>query len=104
MDPKKTTPYDLYQYLLNIADADIQNCLLKMTFLSQEEIDQVLQEHAKKPEDRHGQKTLAKTMISMAHGKSALDSVLGTTDSFFSLKEDVSTLSSEAFEQHFKNT
>ena len=38
LDPVKTTPFDMYQYFLNIADADIESCLLKITFLSNEEI------------------------------------------------------------------
>lgn len=45
LDQTKTTPYDMYQYFLNIADADIESCLLKITFLSTEEIQEVLTRH-----------------------------------------------------------
>jgi tyrosyl-tRNA synthetase len=38
LDPKKTTPFDMYQYFLNIPDADIETCLLKITFLTPDEI------------------------------------------------------------------
>ena len=47
MDPKKTTPYDLYQFLLNVADADLEDLLLKLTFTSPAE---VLSEHFKQPD------------------------------------------------------
>jgi tyrosyl-tRNA synthetase len=36
LDPKKTSPFDMYQYFLNITDADIENCLLKITFMPEE--------------------------------------------------------------------
>ena len=77
LDPSKTTPYDLYQYFVNLPDEDIEDCLLKITFLDFEEIQAVLSKHAERPEDRHGQKTLASTVIEMAHGKDALAAVLG---------------------------
>lgn len=38
LDPTKTTPFDMYQYFLNITDADIENCLLKITFMPEEQI------------------------------------------------------------------
>ena len=39
LDPDKTSPYDFYQYWRNIDDADVMNCLRKMTFLPLEQID-----------------------------------------------------------------
>lgn len=38
LDPEKTPPYDFYQYWRNVDDADVINCLRKMTFLPLEEI------------------------------------------------------------------
>ncbi|TNV78816.1 hypothetical protein FGO68_gene1674 [Halteria grandinella] len=104
MDPKKTSPYELYQYFLNIADADVEDCLLKITFKGEEDIKEVLKRHAERPEDRHGQKTLAKTVVEMAHGKSALDSVLGSTEAFFTAEQNVKALTLEQFEAQFRNT
>jgi tyrosyl-tRNA synthetase len=39
LDPEKTSPFDFYQYWRNVDDADVINCLRKMTFLPLEEID-----------------------------------------------------------------
>ena len=39
LDPKKTTPYDFYQYWRNVADADVLKCIRMLTFLPLEEID-----------------------------------------------------------------
>ncbi len=41
LDPDKTSPYDFYQYWRNIDDADVMNCLRKMTFLPLEQIEEM---------------------------------------------------------------
>ena len=39
LDPKKTTPYDFYQYWRNVGDADVMKCIRMLTFLPLAEID-----------------------------------------------------------------
>ena len=39
LDPKKTSPYEFYQYWRNVADADVLKCLRMLTFLPLEQID-----------------------------------------------------------------
>ncbi|WDV45574.1 tyrosine--tRNA ligase [Clostridiaceae bacterium M8S5] len=39
IDKDKTSPYDLYQYLRNVNDSDVRNCLCLLTFLPMDEID-----------------------------------------------------------------
>ena len=41
LDPKKTTPYEFYQYWRNVADADVLKCIRMLTFLPLEEIDKM---------------------------------------------------------------
>ena len=41
LDPKKTSPYDFYQYWRNVADADVLKCLRMLTFLPLEQIDEM---------------------------------------------------------------
>ena len=41
LDPKKTSPYDFYQYWRNVADADVLKCIRMLTFLPVEEIDKM---------------------------------------------------------------
>ena len=41
LDPKKTTPYEFYQYWRNVADADVLKCLRMLTFLPLEQIDEM---------------------------------------------------------------
>jgi tyrosyl-tRNA synthetase len=38
LDPEKTSPYDLYQYLRNVDDRDVENCLALLTFLPMDEV------------------------------------------------------------------
>ena len=41
LDPKKTAPYDFYQYWRNVGDADVLKCIRMLTFLPLEEIDRM---------------------------------------------------------------
>ena len=41
LDPKKTSPFEFYQYWRNVADADVLKCIRMLTFLSLEEIDKM---------------------------------------------------------------
>lgn len=38
LDPKKTTPYEFYQYWRNIEDANVEKCLGLLTFLPMDEV------------------------------------------------------------------
>ena len=44
LDPAKTSPFSLYQYLLNTSDAEVEGFLEKTTFLSEEQLKQVMTE------------------------------------------------------------
>ena len=41
LDPKKTPPYDFYQYWRNVGDKDVLKCIRMLTFLPLEEIDKM---------------------------------------------------------------
>ena len=41
LDPKKTSPFDFYQYWRNVGDADVLKCIRMLTFLPLEEIDKM---------------------------------------------------------------
>ena len=41
LDPKKTTPYEFYQYWRNVGDKDVLKCIRMLTFLPLEEIDKM---------------------------------------------------------------
>ena len=41
LDPKKTSPYDCYQYWRNVGDSDVLKCIRMLTFLPLEQIDEM---------------------------------------------------------------
>jgi len=41
LDPKKTSPYEFYQYWRNVGDSDVLKCIRMLTFLPLEEIDKM---------------------------------------------------------------
>ena len=67
----KTSPYQFFQYWMNIPDADIERFLLQLTLLSIEECQAVAAEHALAPHKREGQRRLAREITTLVHGPEA---------------------------------
>lgn len=70
LDKEKTSPYELYQYLINTDDSTVIDYLKKLTFLTKEEIESIAKEQEEHPETRIAQKELAKQIITDIHGES----------------------------------
>lgn len=68
LDAEKTSPFQFYQFWLNVEDESVEEYLLKMTLLSRAEIDAVLELHKRDPKERHGQQTLAREVTTLVHG------------------------------------
>ncbi len=83
LDPRKTSPYDFYQYWINLDDADVGTCLRFFTDLAKEEIDAVLSEHVADPSQRTGQRRLATELTRLVHGDSGLAEAEEATAQFF---------------------
>lgn len=69
LDKNKTSSYKLYQYLINSDDSKVEEYLKVFTFLSKEEIEDVMKKHNEKPELRFAQQTLAREFIKDLHGE-----------------------------------
>ncbi len=67
LDPDKTSPYDFYQYWRNVNDADVMNCLRKMTFLPLEQIDAM--KDWKDARLNEAKEILAYELTSLVHGE-----------------------------------
>lgn len=81
--PKKTSPYELYQFLFNTDDSKVIEYLKKLTFLTKEEIDALevsLKEDAGR---REAQKKLAEEVVRDLHGEEGLQSALKITNALF---------------------
>lgn len=71
LDAEKTSPYELYQFLINTEDESVISYLKKLTFLTREEIEEIEKQHAEAPHLRIAQKRLAKEIIVDLHGEKA---------------------------------
>ena len=83
LDPAKTSPYELYQFLFNTEDAKVIEYLKKLTFLSVEEITKLEESLKNEPHKRLAQKALAQEVVRDLHGQEELDSALKITDALF---------------------
>ncbi|NMB92147.1 MAG: tyrosine--tRNA ligase, partial [Parcubacteria group bacterium] len=68
LDPQLTSPYQFYQFWINVDDRDVINYLKFFTFLSKTEIENLAQKVKMQPEKREAQKTLAFEVTKIVHG------------------------------------
>ena len=101
LDRKKTSPYELYQFLINTADEDVVKFLKYFTFLTKEEIEAVEAEVKEAPHLRHGQKVLAREVVTLVHGVEAYEQALKITEALFS--GNLAGLTAEEIEVGFKD-
>lgn len=92
LDPTITSPYEMYQFFLNQADADLNKMFNFFSDLSLDEIKTLLEKHNENKGARLGQKTLAQEIITKIHGKDAYDQCLKISDALFYGKFDQLTL------------
>ncbi len=101
LDIHKTSGYELYQYLINSDDKMVESYLKIFTFLTPEEIMDVMKQHEEAPEKRIAQKTLAYEFIKDLHGKEEADKAVRISEALFS--GNVGALSGGEIEDGFKS-
>lgn len=69
LDPAKTSPYTFYQFWLNTADADAERFLKVFTFLSEKEINDLVEQHKGNEHQRILQKKLAEELTCFVHSR-----------------------------------
>ena len=84
LDKNKTSSYELYQYLINTEDIKVEEYLKVFTFLTKEEIEEVMKNHNEQPEFRIAQKELAKQIITDLHGGEEFDKAIRISEALFS--------------------
>jgi tyrosyl-tRNA synthetase len=75
LDPELTSPYAFYQYFVNTADADVIAYLRWFTFLSADELDELAEATASRPQQRTAQRRLAREFTTLVHGEAATEAV-----------------------------
>jgi tyrosyl-tRNA synthetase len=80
LDPKKTSPYQFYQYLIRVSDADVPKLMRMLTFMELEEIEAFEKGLASGEFIPHAaQKRLAEELTRFVHGEEGLDTALRVT-------------------------
>ena len=93
LDQRKNSPYFVYQYFLNSADADVEKFLRAFTLLEISEIEEIVAKHNEKPESRYGQRQLANYVIQTLFGKQAAEQAEKITDFLFGSEDKMQMLS-----------
>lgn len=83
LDKERTSPYELYQFLLNTEDSCVISYLKRLTFLTPEEIMAIEAEHNLAPERRLAQKTLAREIITDLHGAGEFERAVEISERLF---------------------
>lgn len=91
LDAKRTSPYQMYQYWLQTADADVVRYLKLFTFLDQPNIEEIAAEAAVRPEKREAQRMLAAECTGVVHGPEAVSAVEAASRILFSGSNEIPT-------------
>ena len=89
LDPNLTSPFALYQFLLNLPDNDIKKMLKWLTFLPIEKIEKIMIQHNKKPNLKIAQTLLAEEVTQHIHGTAQLKSSKRISHFLFNKSENV---------------
>ena len=83
LDPEKTSPYEFYQFWLNVSDADAESYIKIFTMLSRETIEDLIATHRGDPGQRILQKRLAREVTIMCHGEEEYDKAVSASQMLF---------------------
>lgn len=80
----KTSPYKFYQFWLNTTDVDAEKYIKIFTFLDQETIENLIEEHKQAPHLRVLQRKLAEEITTFVHSKEELEQAIFISSALFS--------------------
>ena len=103
LDPKRTSPYEFYQFWINTSDADAEKYLKIFTTLNQKEIEALANEHKEAPHTRILQNKLAEELTVMVHSKDAYETSVAASKMLFGkgTKEQLESLDDVTFNAVF---
>jgi tyrosyl-tRNA synthetase len=87
LDPKKTSVYKFYQFWLNVDDEGVIDYAKIYTLLTKEQIEELAAKQQANPSAREAQKTLAREVTALVHGKERQESVERVTEVLFGKKD-----------------
>jgi len=99
LNKEMTSPYQLYQYFINVTDDDAIKYLKVFTFLKKDKIEEIAREHYAHPGLRTGQKALAHAIVSDIHSLEDADEAVKMSEILFT--GDVLNLNKKQLEEVF---
>ncbi len=101
LDADKTSPYEMYQFWLNVMDDDAVRFLKIFTFLTLDEIAAIEKQFNAARHERLAQKVLAKEVVTLVHGEEAYRQALNITEQLFA--GNIKNLSATELKQGLSN-
>jgi len=83
LDPERTSPYEFYQFWLNVSDEDAEKYIKIFTLLSREEIEALIASHKEAPHLRLLQKALAKDITIRVHSEADYEAAVEASQILF---------------------
>ena len=83
LDPERTSPYQFYQFWLNVSDVDAESYIKIFTMLDRQTIETAIEEHRTDPGRRELQKLLAREITVMVHGQEEYDKAVAASQMLF---------------------
>ncbi|RPF27970.1 tyrosine--tRNA ligase [Georgenia muralis] len=83
LDGEMFSPYAFYQFWLNTDDADVVRYLKVFTFRTREQIEELAEAVAARPQAREAQRILAEDVTTLVHGADATDRVRRASQALF---------------------
>lgn len=96
LSAERTSPYRMYQYLLNVADQDVEPLLMRLTTVPVDEVRAIAAAHLGEPGRRTGQRRVAQEVTALVHGTSVMEQVERASAVLFG--QPLEQLDTEAFE------
>ena len=99
LDKSRTSPYKFYQYWLNASDEDAERYIKIFTFLNEDEINTLIEEHKQAPHLRVLQNRIANEVTLLVHSQEDLDNAQKASQILFgkSTSEDLKSLDGATF-------
>ena len=99
LDAERTSPYQFYQFWLNVSDVEAERYIKIFTMLDRQTIESAIAAHKKCPEKRELQKLLAKEVTVMVHGEKEYETAVKASQMLFgkATTEDLRALDEKTF-------
>ena len=98
LDPERTSPYEFYQFWMNVADNDAESYIKIFTLLDRQTIEDLIARHRENPGARELQQVLAREVTVMCHGQEAYEKAVEASRMLFGgNSEDLKKLDERTF-------